>query len=375
MTKYSDILSVTILVSGALLSAGCSSGASVANYLWGDDTAPPPQQTRAAVSQPGALPNAPATSTYSYTASSAPAANLSGFSKLPKNSQRVFVIVNDQPITGYDITQRTKLNQILGRRKNSRKEVLNELINDVIQISEAKRNKVNIDDKRINSAIANMAASTGSSPVRLRSQLKSRGVSFASLKHQVKASLALRWLMQKNKANVGKVSDADIDRTMRKINSDPRRQGVTVYLIRQVNLPVEQTSSAMAPQLLQARAIEAQQIARRYKGCSTLRKASSGIYNVKVSRTIQADSRKLPGQMRTSLQKAGTKRLIGPMRTRGGIQMIAFCGTKRIQPPKVTREQAKNIAENEKFGTAAENILKGLRRKAFIDYKVASARP
>ena len=249
MRKYSNILSVATLVTGALLSAGCSSGASVANYLWGDDLEPVQQQTNTGVRQPGqaALPDAPAVSSYSYTASSAPASNRSGFSKLPQNSQRVFVIVNDQPITGYDITQRTKLNSILGRRKNSRKEVLNELINDIIQISEAKQNKVDIDDKRINAAIANMAGSTGSTPDRLRGQLKKRGVSFASLKQQVKASLALRWLMQKNKANVSKITDADIDRTMKKINSDPRRQGVTVYLIKQVNLPVEQTSSAMAP--------------------------------------------------------------------------------------------------------------------------------
>jgi len=375
MRKYSRISPIVTTMVAALLTAGCSSGASVGNYLWGDDDAPAPAQTRAI--QPGnaALPNAPAASTYSYTASSASGENRAGFSKLPKNSQRVFVIVNDQPITGYDISQRTRLNQILGKRRNSRKDVLKELIDDVIQISAAKQNKVEIDDKRINGAIANMASSTGSSPGRLRAQLKKQGVAFSSLKQQVKASLALRWLMQKNKAAVGKVSDADIDRTLKKVNADPRRQGVTVYLIRQINLPVEQTSSAMAPQLLQARAIEAQQIARRYKGCSSLRSASSGIYNVKLTRTIQADSRKLPPQMRSSLRKAGTRKLLGPMRTQAGIQMIAFCGTKRIQPPKITRDQAKNLAENEKFGNAADNILKGLRRKAFIDYKVASARP
>jgi len=249
------------------------------------------------------------------------------------------------------------------------------LINDVIQISEADRNKVDIDDRRIDGAITNMASATGSTPTRLKSQLKSRGISEASLKRQVKASLALRWLMQKQGAKVGKVTDAEVERRLRKINSDSRRQGVTVYLIRQVNLPVEQTSSAMAPQLLQARAIEAQQISRRYKGCSSLRGASSGIYNVKLTNTIQADGRRLPAQMRTALRQAGPKKLIGPMRTRSGIQLIAFCGTKRIEPPKASREQAKSIVENEKFGQAADNILRSLRRTAFIDYKVASARP
>lgn len=378
MRKVPNIPAVATTFAMAMLLAGCSSNASVGNYLWGDDDAP--SQTTASSRSgnavaPGSLPDAPAASTYSYTASSAsPQKNL-GFSKLPKNSQRVFVIVNDQPITGYDISQRTKLNRILGRRQNSRKAVLEELINDVVQVSEAKKNKVDIDDRRIERAIASMAGSTGSTPGRLRAQLKKRGVSYASLKQQVKASLALRWLMQKEGAKIGKVSTEEVDRRLRKINSDPRRQGVTVYLIRQVNLPVEQTNSAMAPQLLQARAIEAQQIARRYRGCGSLRKASSGIYNVKVTRTIQADSRKLPGQMKKALRQAGTKRLIGPMRTRGGIQMIAYCGTKRYEPPKASRQQVEAMVENEKFGEAAGNIIRKLRRNAFIDYKVASLRP
>ncbi|HID68161.1 MAG TPA: hypothetical protein EYP31_07890, partial [Roseibacterium sp.] len=108
MKILSDKLPVATTLLAAMLTAGCSSGASVGNYLWGDDTAPatPPsaQATIAApgqAGQAGGLPAAPDTSTYSYTPSSA-SPGASGFSKLPKNSQRVFVVVNDQPITGYD---------------------------------------------------------------------------------------------------------------------------------------------------------------------------------------------------------------------------------------------------------------------------------
>ncbi len=381
MKKLYEKLPVVSTVLVGLLTAGCSSSASVGNYLWGDEAAPgnpPPARTAAqtGVSAPGqaALPNAPDTSSYSYSPSSASPGS-GGFSKLPKNSQRVLVVVNDQPITGYDISQRIRLNQILGRRTNTRKQVLQELIDDVIQISEADKNKLDIDDRRIDNAIANMASTTGSNAARLKAQLKKRGVSEASLKRQVKASLALRWLMQKQGAKIGEVTDTEVDRRLKKINSDSARQGVTVYLIRQVNLPVEQTSSAMGPQLLQARAIEAQQIARRYKGCSSLRGVSTGIYNVQVTNTIQADGRRLPAEMRKTLRQAGTKKLIGPMRTAQGIQMIAFCGTNRIEPPKASRAQVKNMVESEKFGQAAGNVLKGLRRNAFIEYKVASARP
>ena len=96
---------------------------------------------------------------------------------------------------------------------------------------------------------------------------------------------------------------------------------------------------------------------------------------MQITRPIQADSRRLPTQMRTSLRKAGTKKLIGPLRTRSGIQLIAFCGTKRIEPNKATRQDAKNVVENAKFGQADDNVLRNRRRNACIDYNVASARP
>ncbi len=359
----------------ALLLAGCSSGASIADYAWGDSSDssnPAPAQTK------NGLTTAPDTSSYKYTpalpSTTTRTASSSGLSTPPKNSQRVYVVVNDRPITGFDIAQRMRLNKALGRRQLSRKGTVKELINDAVQISELKKNKVSITDRQLDGAIKNMTSSTGSTPAKLKATLRKRGVSFTALKDQIRASLALRYLMQRSGTKVGKVDDATIDRRLRKINSDPRRQAVTVYLLRQVDLPVENINSAMGGQLLQARAVEAQQIAQRYKGCSSLRKAARGIYNVKVSKTIQADGRRLPAKMRKALRSAGQRKLLGPMRAAGGIQMIGFCGTKRIEPPKASRAQVKSMLRAETFETAAERVLRDLRRKAFIDYKVQSVR-
>lgn len=352
---------------------GCSSGASVGNYLWGENNNS--ADTAAPVTTQAGLPRSQSVAAYQYQPTTSPVEPRANFSRIPKNSQRVYVVVNDQPITGRDIGQRMRLNRIMGRGASTRKAATRELIDDIIQIEEVKRNKVNIDDRRIDNAIKGMAGKSAGGPAALKARLLKQGISWAALREQVKASLALSWLMQRHGAKVGKVDEAEVDRRLAKINSDPRRQAVTVYTVRQVTLPVERTSPAMAAQLLQARAIEAQQIARRYRGCSSLRRASSGIYNVKLSRAIQADGRKLPPQMKKALRQAGQKKLIGPMRVREGIQLIAYCGSRRIAPPKVNRAQVKAAVRNEKYGQAAERVLRDLRRKAFIDYKVASARP
>ena len=139
-----------------------------------------------------------------------------------------------------------------------------------------------------------------------------------------------------------------------------------------MTLPVD-ASGVMGPQLLQARAIEAQQIAKKYSGCNSLRSASKGIFNVKLSKTIQAPADKMPAQMRKVLQDAGTKKLIGPMRVKTGVRMIAFCGATTLKPPKPPREAIKNMLLNEKYEKVTGRIMKDLRRRAFIEYKDKSA--
>lgn len=375
MSKFNNISIKLAPMAFALVLAGCSSGASVADYAWGDsaDSSKPVTGNAKA-----GLTSAPDASSYKYVpalpTTTTRTASSSGLSTPPKNSQRVYVVVNDRPITGFDIAQRMRLNKALGRRQLSRKGTVKELINDAVQLSELRKNKLSITDRQLRGAIKQMTGANGSTPAKLKATLRKRGVSFTALQEQIRASLALRYLMQRSGAKVGKVDDATVERRLRKINSDPRRQGVTVYLLRQVDLPVENMNSAMGGQLLQARAVEAQQIAQRYKGCSSLKRAASGIYNVKVSKTIQADGRRLPAQMRKALRSAGRRKLLGPMRSAGGIQMIGFCGTKRIEPPKVKRAQIKNMLQAESFENAAERVLRDLRRKAYIDYKVPSVR-
>jgi len=80
----------------------------------------------------------------------------------------------------------------------------------------------------------------------------------------------------------------------------------------------------------------------------------------------------MPPQMRSALDQAGTKRLIGPMPSQEGIRLVAFCGKKTVAPPKPTREMVENLVLNEKYSTSMEATIRELRRKSFVDYKDAS---
>jgi peptidyl-prolyl cis-trans isomerase SurA len=217
-----------------------------------------------------------------------------------------------------------------------------------------------------------MAKGSNTTVAGLTSTLKKKGVSMTTLRAQVEASMNLRWIIsQKHKSKI-EVNEAELDKRYKKLSSDPRLKPVTVYQLREVDLRV-QNSGAMTQQLLYARAVEAQQIAKKYRGCNTLKAAAKGIFDVKVSGVVQAPADKMPAEMRKVLKKAGTKKLIGPMKVKTGIRMIAFCGIRKLKPPKPPREVVKNMMLNEKYEKATNRVMRDLRRRAFIEYKDKSA--
>ena len=98
---------------------------------------------------------------------------------------------------------------------------------------------------------------------------------------------------------------------------------------------------------------------------------------MKFGKMIEADGARLPGQMRAALDKAGVGRAIGPLRAKEGIQLIAFCGTRKITPqmPKFempTRAQIENMLINEKYATHEESYLKDARKSVYVEYRNAS---
>src|SRR6266852_5961302 len=55
------------------------------------------------------------------------------------HAQTVVVMVNGEPITNYDIEQRTKLNFLTTHKQAARQEIINELIDEKVKIKEAKK--------------------------------------------------------------------------------------------------------------------------------------------------------------------------------------------------------------------------------------------
>jgi len=285
--------------------------------------------------------------------------------------QNVIVTVNDRPITNFDIDQRIRMNNIIGFSSRAqgqalRKETLNELIDEILKVQEAKRIKVNVSSADVDETLKGMASRSGETVSAWEAKLKKAGISMSSLRQRIESNLAWNRIIASRYNINTNIESALVDQRLKAIKSDPARQPRTLYLLQEIRLPVENGGDE---QLLYARFIEAQQIVQRYKGCSSIKDATRGVFNVQVRPPVPVQPEALPPQLKSALEQAGQNKLLGPSRSQEGIQLIGYCGKQSIAPPEVSRQQVENMLINERVGLYTERYVRELRRGSFIDYK------
>ena len=313
--------------------------------------------------------------------------------------QKVVVTVNDTPITSFDVQQRMNLWKLLGdsaARKGGSKRALNELIDDIAKVREAKKLGFPPTEKDIDQRLGEVAKGLKTDQKGLAAKLKAQGISMTAMRQYLEAQISFgRLLAGKIKADLN-VSDAEvkqrqaqyrseinqkIDAQIRKIESDPRRRPINVYQLMRIKFPIDGT---ITNELVNSRAIEVNTYLGRFNGCGNARKAASGIFNVQVEKKFDVDAAQLPKPMRQTFDRIGPGKAVGPSRYPNGLEAIAFCGSRKIVPPKIERpkdvayptaDQVKNVLLQEKYDRVAGKYSSQFRKGLLIEYRDPSYGP
>ena len=124
----------------------------------------------------------------------------------PSRAQNIVVMVNGDPITDFDIDQRSKLDQLTTQKTPSRQEVINELIDDRVKLKEGKKYGVDPGVSDINQSFEGMAQRMRISTDQLTKSLEVKGVRPETLKARMKSEMVWTSLVRgrfKEKLMVG----------------------------------------------------------------------------------------------------------------------------------------------------------------------------
>lgn len=149
-------------------------------------------------------------------------------------------IVNDEAITAYDVTQRLNLiirSSALPDTATVRRElaprVLSSLIDEALQMQEAKRLGIKVDPKALNRALALLEQQNKLPAAGLDNFLAERGIDKRTLLSQVETSLAWSDVARRQLMRSINVSDEEVQKALERIraNADkPRLQVAEIFI-------------------------------------------------------------------------------------------------------------------------------------------------
>ncbi|MDE2567701.1 MAG: peptidylprolyl isomerase [Sphingomonadales bacterium] len=154
-------------------------------------------------------------------------ANVQIFGKNDPNHRRATAKVNGEVITGTDIDQRLALIVAANQGKVSpdemerlRMQVLRNLIDETLQIQEAKASDVAVSDEEVDETYNRVATQNfRKSPAELKAYLDTIGSSPASLKRQIKGELSWQRLLRRNVAPFVSVSEEEVREVMDRLKA------------------------------------------------------------------------------------------------------------------------------------------------------------
>lgn len=281
----------------------------------------------------------------------------------------VVLLVNGQPVTELDIEQRSKFMEMSSHKEPTHQAVIDSLIDEILEMREAKRYSIDPTEAEVNEAFANVATGMGVDAQKLTQILANGGASAATLKMRLKSQMVWSSLVRgRFKASL-EIADSDVEAQLQlhKTAADDKSQLVGYeYIMRPVLLVVPHGSPDAA---FEARKHDADALRVRFTNCTDGIPFARGLPETAVRDPVNKSSTDLQQELRDILDKTEVGHLTPPEQTAEGIQMFAVCAKKESKADSPETKKMRDQIFEQRFGARAKRYLAELRRAAMIEYK------
>ena len=254
------------------------------------------------------------------------------FGKQDPNHRTATVIINGEVITGTDIDQRIALVVAASGGKISpeelqrlRLQVLRNLMDETLQIQEAKAQDMAVGDDEVDASYERIARQNfGQDPKALDAYLAKIGSSPNSLKRQIRGELSWQRLLRRNVTPFINVSDDEVRETIKRQEeakgTDEYRVGeIFLYSNSENHDAVAQNGAKIVEQLKQGGSFVA--YARQYSEASTA-PVGGDLGWVKLGM--------LPPEMQEAVTNLQPGQMVGPIEVRGGFSIVLLIDKRKV---------------------------------------------
>ncbi len=280
------------------------------------------------------------------------------------HAQTVACMINGEPITHYDIDQRSKLNFLTTHKTPVRQQVIDELIDEKVKIKEGKKFGVDPTASDVDQSFAAMSSRMRTTPEALAKSLESQGIRADTLKARMKAEMVWSSLIRGRYKESLQVGEKDVAAAVQAKGDEKLEVEAFEYQLRPIVLIVPKGSAQSA---VEARVKEAEALRGRVQTCDEANAFFKSMQNAAIREAVTKTSADIPAPLREGLDKTPIGHLTAPEVTKQGVEMVALCARK---PTTVDTPKKKEIREKmfaEKYEAKSKSYLQEVRKAAMIE--------
>ncbi|MDC9824047.1 peptidylprolyl isomerase [Devosia sp. ZB163] len=265
------------------------------------------------------------------------------------------VTVNGVPISDIEISQRTKLLALEGG--GGTKAAMDQLINEQLQLQEAKKYNIAITDQQVDDAFQQVARNIKVSTDKLREILLGRGVNLDTMRARLRAALAWQQLSQMVVQSRVKVSDLELEKA-----ADAKLdQGLSYdYILKEVLFITAGNASARTGQ--------ANAYRKAFQGCDSAVQLSLNYTDAAVRDMGRRHATQLPDALAKELSGLNVGGITKPRVTESGVSMLAVCSKTSARDTTFIKSKLRSEQGGQAMKAEAEKYMDELRAKAKISY-------
>lgn len=275
----------------------------------------------------------------------------------PAAASEIKYVVNDIPITSYDIQRRAAFIK-LQRGKGSASE---QMIEQALRMAEVKRLNIRVTDQQVDDAYARFAKGNKMQLSQLDGIMAQSGVTKEHFKEFIRAQMSWNQALGM-RARGGKMSEQEAVRKM--LQQGGNKPSATEYMLQQVIfvVPAGQKGS------LGKRKQEAESMRARFNSCETTRQFAKGLIDVTVRDLGRKLAPELPSDWADSIKKASPGSATPVRQTELGLEFIGICSAREVSDDRVAQLvlNGENQGSDQKADEISKKYIDDLRKKARI---------
>jgi peptidyl-prolyl cis-trans isomerase SurA len=279
------------------------------------------------------------------------------------------VLVDDYPISAYDIEQRMRFLAVTTQEQPSaelKKKATDMLIEERLEIQEGAKLSITPDEDEVMKVLAGMAQKNNMTPDALGTALGQMGVNIKTLKDRIRAQLVWQDIVRRKFRNDVNVGDADVDKAL----SGPGEAGSTAekttFQLRQLKfeLPSGANQADIARKLVAVEVLRA-----KLESCANVPTLTKGMQGLTVTSLADQLPNSLAQPARLLVMNTKVGQMTPPTLSGSVIEAYAVCARHVIKGDPEKREQAQRTLMEQELGIRAEGLLRDMRQDAFIEYR------